>query len=77
MCETRDLVAERSEKNLGQIRRPSDTKTPHTSDLGLHDDEVDGATLPLVGKSAWIGRDGEVTVEGVVLEWWEDKGYLG
>ena len=29
------------------------------------------------GKSVWVGRDSEVTVEGWVLEWWEEKGYKG
>jgi Fanconi-associated nuclease 1 len=29
------------------------------------------------GKSVWLGREGEVTVEGWVLEWWEAKGYKG
>jgi Fanconi-associated nuclease 1 len=29
------------------------------------------------GKSVWLGREGEVTVEGWVLEWWEKKGYKG
>jgi len=30
-----------------------------------------------VGKSVWVGREGEVTVEGWVLEWWEGRGYRG
>ena len=30
-----------------------------------------------VGKSVWVGREGEVTVEGWVLEWWEGRGYKG
>lgn len=49
------------------------------------EDEEEGLVRPTgvdrgwqqTGKSVWLGREGEVTVEGWVLEWWEAKGYKG
>lgn len=41
------------------------------------DDEGTGGKGKLVGKSLWMGKEGEVSVEQWVLEWWEKKGYKG
>lgn len=46
--------------------------------LGLGDEGADQpAGWQQVGKSVWVGKDSEVTVEGWVLEWWEAQGYKG
>lgn len=73
-CETRDIIAQRSQQNVGHVRQPR----PEVFSREVSPDrEQDTVGIPQVGKSAWQGRDGEVTVEGCVLEWWEDKGYEG
>lgn len=41
------------------------------------DSEGTGGKDKLVGKSLWMGKEGEVGVEQWVLEWWEKKGYKG
>lgn len=73
-CETRELVAVRSAQNTGQVRRAESPRREREASLGL-DEEAPREIR--VGKSAWVGREGEVTVEGWVLEWWEAKGYSG
>jgi Fanconi-associated nuclease 1 len=46
--------------------------------MGLGDEGLEmPAAWQQTGKSVWVGRDSEVTVEGWVLEWWEDQGYKG
>jgi Fanconi-associated nuclease 1 len=75
-CETRELVGMRAALNAG-IRRAEE------EGLQMDDDNDDAqptqaqAQPQQVGKSVWVGRDGEVTVEGWVLEWWKAKGYEG
>lgn len=60
-----------------KIRRENSNKDREAS-LGLDDE---GVEMPVnwqqTGKSVWVGRDSEVTVEGWVLEWWEAQGYKG
>lgn len=69
----------RSQQNVGVPSAQSGANGRRESaDLGLDDGAQESATSwQQVGKSAWAGRDGEVTVEGWVLEWWEDKGFEG
>jgi len=67
-CETRELVAVRSAQNAG---------VPKVKEMEVDDVDDDIKPVQQVGKSAWVGREGEVTVEGWVLEWWEDRGYQG
>ena len=63
---------------MGQARtRPRAESRDREASLGMGDDEVSRGGIQQVGKSVWVGRDGEVTVEGWVLEWWEKKGYKG
>ncbi|CAK9784633.1 hypothetical protein CC85DRAFT_325949 [Cutaneotrichosporon oleaginosum] len=77
-CETRELVAVRSQQNIGMPSAQAGTNGRRESaDLGLNEGSQDTGSWQQVGKSAWAGRDGEVTVEGWVLEWWEDRGYEG
>lgn len=78
-CETRELSAPRVKDNLGQakITRPSGDSRDCEGTLGPGEDVVATGGIQQVGKSVWAGRDGEVTVEGWVLEWWEKKGYKG
>lgn len=80
-CETRELVAVRSAQNLGQTRQTQDSDAKSRergASLGLGNGGNGGTSaVHQVGKSVWVGRDGEVTVEGWVLEWWEDNGYEG
>ncbi|TYJ52262.1 hypothetical protein B9479_007136 [Cryptococcus floricola] len=71
-CETRDLNAVRLPENRGQVRIPRTYSGGVKSENG----ESSGETR-LVGKSLWMGKDGEVGVEEWVLEWWEKKGYKG
>ncbi|KAL1408877.1 hypothetical protein Q8F55_005691 [Vanrija albida] len=77
-CLIRTVVAPRVQQNIGQARsQPAENGREREPSLGL-DDEADKAkAAQQVGKSVWLGREGEVTVEGWVLEWWEDKGYQG
>lgn len=77
-CETRELVAVRSGQNVGvpSTQSPANAR-PAAADLGLDEGTQGNGSWQQVGKSAWVGRDGEVTVEGWVLEWWEDRGYEG
>lgn len=67
-------MAQRSQQNVGQVRLP---RTESFTREISPDREEDTVGIPQVGKSAWLGRDGEVTVEGCVLEFWEDQGYEG
>lgn len=80
-CLVREVVAPRVQQNVGQARsQPTENGREREPSLGLDDGADKAAALKAaqqVGKSAWLGRDGEVTVEGWVLEWWEDKGYQG
>lgn len=79
-CETRELTAPRVKDNLGQAKaRPpiEGARGEREASLGFGEDLVTTGSLQQVGKSVWAGRDGEVTVEGWVLEWWEKKGYKG
>lgn len=69
-CETRELVATRVHQNAGVVRQPNAPARKMSGDTEASD-------LWQVGKSVWVGRDGEVSVEGWVLEWWEAKGYSG
>lgn len=41
------------------------------------DGEGTGGKDKLVGKSLWMGKEGEIGVEQWVLEWWGKKGYKG
>lgn len=79
-CETRELVAPRVKENMGQPKmRPgrADSVRDREASLGLEEDVALRGGIQQVGKSVWVGRDGEVTVEGWVLEWWEKQGYKG
>ncbi|BEJ12459.1 hypothetical protein CspHIS471_0209190 [Cutaneotrichosporon sp. HIS471] len=76
-CETRDVIAVRSRLNIGMPVQSVSNGWRDSANMGLDDGSEKNTPLQQVGKSAWIGRDGEVTVEGWVLEWWEDKGYEG
>ena len=77
---TRELSAPRVPENLGapKMRPRADSARDREASLGLGDQGLDRpASLQQTGKSVWVGRGGEVTVEGWVLEWWEKKGYKG
>lgn len=81
-CETRELVAPRAPDNMGapklRARYSGDARDREASMMGDDDEGLIGpAGLQQTGKSVWLGREGEVTVEGWVLEWWEQKGYKG
>lgn len=81
-CEIRELTAPRVPENMGQAKiRPraeSYSEREREASLGMGDEVNQGVGgVQQVGKSVWVGRDGEVTVEGWVLEWWEKKGYKG
>jgi Fanconi-associated nuclease 1 len=83
--ETRELVAVRSSQtNVGVARNwnAGSSNTGNNASVVTADGDDEQQSQPQqtpaqVGKSAWVGRDGEVTVEGWVLEWWEAKGYKG
>ncbi|KAK4689481.1 fanconi-associated nuclease 1, partial [Tremellales sp. Uapishka_1] len=79
-CFTRDLVAPRVAQNMAQAKERGRSESVRDRDreasLGLGEEEGRGG-VQQVGKSVWTGREGEVTVEGWVLEWWEAKGYKG
>jgi Fanconi-associated nuclease 1 len=79
-CETRELTAPRAPENMGQAkyRPPAENRDEREASLGMGDEVNQGVGgVQQVGKSVWEGREGEVTVEGWVLEWWEKKGYKG
>ncbi|WWC86489.1 uncharacterized protein L201_001366 [Kwoniella dendrophila CBS 6074] len=81
-CETRELSAPRVLENMGQPRfraRSESVRDDREASLGMGDEELraGGMGIQQTGKSVWLGREGEVTVEGWVLEWWENKGYKG
>lgn len=79
-CATRELTAPRVPENMGQARfrpRPADRDREREASLGMGDDDPSSQLIQQVGKSVWYGREGEVTVEGWVLEWWQKKGYKG
>ncbi|WVR06105.1 hypothetical protein IAU60_003135 [Kwoniella sp. DSM 27419] len=81
-CETRELTAPRMPDNMGQPKfraRSESVRADREASLGLGngDEEARAGGLQQTGKSVWLGREGEVTVEGWVLEWWEAKGYKG
>ncbi|OCF54335.1 fanconi-associated nuclease 1 [Kwoniella mangroviensis CBS 10435] len=84
-CETRELIAPRVMENMGapryRARSASESvRGEREASLGMGDEELragGGMGLQQTGKSVWLGREGEVTVEGWVLAWWEDKGYKG
>ena len=80
-CEIRELVALRVPENMGRPRnrpRAESRDYERETSLGMGEDDVTSrGGIQQVGKSVWVGRDGEVTVEGWVLEWWENKGYKG
>ncbi|KIR25350.1 fanconi-associated nuclease 1 [Cryptococcus deuterogattii LA55] len=72
-CETRELNAVRLPENRGVVRAKSWSGSAARED----DSEGTGGKDKLVGKSLWMGKEGEVSVEQWVLEWWENKGYKG
>jgi Fanconi-associated nuclease 1 len=79
-CETRELSAPRVKENMGQpkVQGRSESAREREGSLGLEEEAESGrGRVQQVGKSVWVGRDGEVTVEGWVLEWWEKKGFKG
>ncbi|WRT64402.1 uncharacterized protein IL334_001334 [Kwoniella shivajii] len=81
-CETTELTAPRVSENMGQPRfrsRSESIRGDREASLGMGDEEykAGGIGIQQTGKSVWLGREGEVTVEGWVLEWWEAKGYKG
>ena len=80
-CETRELSAPRVPENLGapkaRPRADSMRDRDREASLGLGDTDERPWTLQQTGKSIWVGKESEVTVEGWVLEWWEKKGYKG
>lgn len=78
-CETRELAAPRVPDNMGQAKwraRTVDRDREREASLGMGDEDP-GQVVQQVGKSVWHGVEGEVTVEGWVLEWWQKKGYKG
>jgi len=78
-CETRELAAPRVPDNMGQAKwraRTVDRDREREASLGMGDEDP-GQVVQQVGKSVWHGIEGEVTVEGWVLEWWQKKGYKG
>lgn len=77
---TRKLVAPRVPDNAGmpKFRREASINKEREASFGLGEEDADRpAGWQQVGKSVWVGRDSEVTVEGWVLEWWEAQGYKG
>ncbi|ORX37453.1 hypothetical protein BD324DRAFT_626275 [Kockovaella imperatae] len=80
-CETRELSAPRVPENLGapkaRPRADPARERDREASLGLDDGSERPWTFQQTGKSVWVGRESEVTVEGWVLEWWEKKGYKG
>ncbi|WWC66149.1 uncharacterized protein I206_100049 [Kwoniella pini CBS 10737] len=81
-CETREITAPRVLENMGQPKlrgRSESLRLDREASLGMGDEEIraGGMGVQQTGKSVWLGREGEVTVEGWVLEWWENKGYKG
>ncbi|WVQ82523.1 hypothetical protein IAT38_004652 [Cryptococcus sp. DSM 104549] len=78
-CETRELSAPRLPENTGVARfRPRSESVREPGGEGDEDGPRGGwGGAQLVGKSLWVGKEGEVSVEGWVLEWWEKKGYKG
>lgn len=77
----RKLTAPRVPDNAGapKIRRQSSIDKNREASLGFGDEGVE-QPVPAwqqTGKSVWVGRESEVTVEGWVLEWWEEQGYKG
>jgi Fanconi-associated nuclease 1 len=73
VCSTRTLSAPRAKENAGIARHVK------ANEGTAYEDEIEGGRAPpaQVGRSVWHGREGEVSVEGWVLEWWENKGYKG
>ena len=80
-CQTREVTALRVPENMGQPRnraRADSERWDREASLGMGDgDVVSRGGIQQVGKSVWVGRAAEVTVEGWVLEWWEQRGYKG
>ncbi|WVF70226.1 hypothetical protein IAT40_005015 [Kwoniella sp. CBS 6097] len=81
-CETRELTAPRVAENMGQPKllaraRSESVRADREASLGMGDEEARAGGIQQTGKSVWLGKEGEVTVEGWVLEWWEKKGYKG
>ncbi|WWD17625.1 hypothetical protein CI109_102066 [Kwoniella shandongensis] len=79
-CEIRELSAPRVAENAGQPRfraRSDSVRGEREASPGMGDEEIARGGMQQVGKSVWVGKEGEVTVEGWVLEWWEKKGYKG
>jgi len=76
----RKITAPRVPDNAGKpkFRREMSMSKDREASLGLGDEGADQpAGWQQVGKSVWVGKDSEVTVEGWVLEWWEAQGYKG
>ena len=60
------------------LRAPDNMGAPKLRPRVAEDVEEDEVQwTQQTGKSVWLGREGEVTVEGWVLEWWEKEGYKG
>lgn len=77
---TRELAAPRVKENLGapKFRPQNDSDRTRDASLGLGDEGLERSlSIQQTGKSVWVGKDSEVTVEGWVLEWWEAQGYKG
>jgi Fanconi-associated nuclease 1 len=65
---------------MGQAKFRSktvDRDREREASLGMGDEDPSNQAIQQVGKSVWFGRESEVTVEGWVLEWWQNKGYKG
>jgi Fanconi-associated nuclease 1 len=65
---------------MGQAKfrsKPVDRDREREASLGMGDEDPSNQAIQQVGKSVWFGRESEVTVEGWVLEWWQNKGYKG
>ncbi|RXK39730.1 hypothetical protein M231_02923 [Tremella mesenterica] len=78
-CQMRELSATRVLENLGRPKlHPTRSNSTRGASPDVSEDEsaIDRG-LQQVGKSVWMGTNGEVTVEGWVLEWWERRGYKG
>ncbi|OXG11528.1 fanconi-associated nuclease 1 [Cryptococcus neoformans Tu259-1] len=74
ICETRELNAVRLPENRGAVRaKPWFGSVTREEEDG----EGTGGKDKLVGKSLWMGKEGEIGVEQWVLEWWGKKGYKG
>lgn len=67
----------RSQQNIGVSVQSGANGWPESANLDTDDGPQENTSWQQVGKSAWVGRDGEVTVEGWVLEWWEDRAFEG